>query len=469
MNAARQSDILSRPLRVSENRRFLETADGAPFFWLADTAWELIHRLDRTDIEKYLEDRHAKGYNVIQTVALAELAGLTEPNLDGELALLDRNPATPNPRYFDLVDWVIDRAASYGMRLALAPTWGAYITGGWGGETIIFDEKNAFAFGQWLGERYRDRGIAWLNGGDTNPLWRKPLAGDGPLTDSTAVFDALAEGIVAGGGADQFILYHPTALSLPGSPPALSSEYFGDRKWLSANAMQSGHGQHKPEVGWDSTRNYEPITTMWNASPTRPVLDLENHYEDFWIDFDEANRMWDDADVRNGAYQAVFAGAAGATYGNWNVWQMHDTHQAILRPFTNTWRESLHSIGSGQLVHLKQLMLSRPYLNRVPAPELVVGDPGGGEEHVAATRDADGSYLMVYSPFGRPVDVDLSALKGADRHGWWFSAVDGTVRELDVASAGGESTQRFKPPTAGRGNDWVLVVDAENFRPPGTL
>jgi len=469
MNAARPADVLSHPLRVSANHRYLETSDGAPFFWLADTAWELIHRLDRDDVDSYLRDRQAKGYNVIQTVALAELGGLTHPNLDGELALLDGNPATPNPRYFEYVDWMIDRAASYGLRTALAPTWGAYVTGGWGGETIVFDESNALAYGRWIGERYRDHGIAWLNGGDTNPLWRKPLAGDGPLTDSTPVFDALAQGIIDGGGDDQFILYHPTAVALPGTPPALSSEYFGDRKWLSANAMQSGHGQHKPEVGWDSTRNYEPIGTMWNASPTRPVLDLENHYEDFWIDFDESNRMWDAADIRNGAYQAVFAGAAGHTYGNWNVWQMHDTHHEVLRPFTNTWRESLHSPGSAQLVQLKKLMLSRPYLTRVPAPELVIGDAGVGEEHVAATRDTEGGYLMAYLPYGRPAEIDLSGLRDSALTGWWFAPLDGTVQQFAVQPTAGSSVLRFEPPTSGRGNDWVLVVDAATFAPPGTV
>ena len=461
----RPPDVLSHPLRVSENRHYLETSDGAPFFWLADTAWELIHRLGPDDIEVYLEDRHAKGYNVIQTVALAELGGLTEPNLQGELALIDGNPATPNPRYFEYVDWVVERAAAYGMRIALVPAWGAYITGGWGGETIIFDESNAFDYGRWLGQRYRDSGVAWLNGGDTNPLWRKPLAGDGPLTDSSAVFDALANGIIAGGGADQFVLYHPTALSLPGSPPALSNEFFGDREWLSANAMQSGHALHKRDHGWDSTRNYEQVATMWSASPTRPALDLENHYEDFWIDFDENNRMWDDADVRNGAYQAVFAGAAGHTYGNWNVWQMHDSHRALRRPVTNTWRVSLHSAGAAQLAHLKDLMLSRPYLNRLPAPELILGEAGGGEQHLAATRGADGSYLMVYLPFGQPVEVELSGLRGAARCGWWFSPVDGAVQDCLVSPVA--KLQRFAPPSSGRGHDWVLVLDAQSFPPPG--
>ena len=204
---------------------------------------------------------------------------------------------------------------------------------------------------------------------------------------------------------------------------------------------------------------------MWNTTPTRPVLDLENHYEDIFIDLDKDNRMWDADDVRNGAYQAVFAGAAGATYGNWNVWQMHDTHQPVMRPVTATWRESLSSTGSSQLFHLKNLMLSRPYLNRVPAPELVVDDSGEGEEHVAATRDSEGRYLMVYAPFGRPVEVDLNGLSGTERRGWWFSPVDGEVHDVSVTNSAGQS---FKPPTSGRGNDWVLVVDSEEFPPPGT-
>ena len=43
---------LSR-LRVSENHRYLVQADGKPFFYLGDTAWELFHRLNREDAERY--------------------------------------------------------------------------------------------------------------------------------------------------------------------------------------------------------------------------------------------------------------------------------------------------------------------------------------------------------------------------------------------------------------------------------
>ena len=62
-------------LKVSENRRFLVTAEGRPFFYLGDTAWELFHRLNREEAERYLEDRAEKGFTVIQAVAIAELNG----------------------------------------------------------------------------------------------------------------------------------------------------------------------------------------------------------------------------------------------------------------------------------------------------------------------------------------------------------------------------------------------------------
>ncbi|MBR5760106.1 MAG: DUF4038 domain-containing protein, partial [Thermoguttaceae bacterium] len=50
-------------LKVSENRRFLVTEDGAPFFWLGDTAWELFHRLDKEETLVYLDNRQKLGFN----------------------------------------------------------------------------------------------------------------------------------------------------------------------------------------------------------------------------------------------------------------------------------------------------------------------------------------------------------------------------------------------------------------------
>jgi hypothetical protein len=41
-------------LKVSDNKRFLVTAEGRPLFYLGDTPWELFHRLDRNQSIEYL-------------------------------------------------------------------------------------------------------------------------------------------------------------------------------------------------------------------------------------------------------------------------------------------------------------------------------------------------------------------------------------------------------------------------------
>src|SRR6476469_7276190 len=115
---------IAAQLRVSANKRFLVTADGTPFFWLGDTAWELFHRLTREEAVLYLKNRAAKGFTVIQAVALAELDGLHTPNAYGEMPLENDDPTKPREAYFQHVDFIIDKAAELGLYIGLLPTWG---------------------------------------------------------------------------------------------------------------------------------------------------------------------------------------------------------------------------------------------------------------------------------------------------------------------------------------------------------
>ena len=108
-------------LRVSDNKRFLVTADGRPFFWLGDTAWELFHRLTREDAVRYLDNRAALRFTVIQAVALAEFDGLDTPNAYGHRPLINNDPATPDVKdgadndYWDHVDFVVAEARARGL------------------------------------------------------------------------------------------------------------------------------------------------------------------------------------------------------------------------------------------------------------------------------------------------------------------------------------------------------------------
>ena len=89
-------------LQVSENKRFLMQGDGRPFFWLADTAWELFHRLNREEAKSYLKTRARQGFNVIQAVALAEKDGLRVGNAYGRVPLRLNSAGEYDPTKPDL-------------------------------------------------------------------------------------------------------------------------------------------------------------------------------------------------------------------------------------------------------------------------------------------------------------------------------------------------------------------------------
>ena len=117
---------LAQELKVSENGRFLVDENDEPFFYLGDTAWELFHRLDRDDAEKYLSDRAAKGFTVIQAVVVSEIGGLEEPNAYGDSVFENEDPSRPNEAYFELVDDIVDMAEELGLFIGMVPTWGSY-------------------------------------------------------------------------------------------------------------------------------------------------------------------------------------------------------------------------------------------------------------------------------------------------------------------------------------------------------
>src|SRR5687767_15822442 len=123
--------VLAAPrLKVSENKRFLVQDNGKPFFYLGDTAWELFHRLNREEADKYLEDRAKKGFTVIQAAALAELNGLNDPNPYGHKPLVDNDPTKPDVKdgpqndYWDHVDYIVNKAEKLGLRIGSLPPWG---------------------------------------------------------------------------------------------------------------------------------------------------------------------------------------------------------------------------------------------------------------------------------------------------------------------------------------------------------
>jgi hypothetical protein len=479
---------MKQPIDASANGRFLQLADGSPFFWLADTAWQLFHRLDLSDAELYLERRAQQGYTVVQAVATGiHESWVATPNRNGHPPFAARDILKPVEAYWRHVDRILELARTHRLLVALLPLWSANAVTSPPG---LLTHHNARAFGQWIGGRYREAGVIWVLGGDINPIWFDDIGAAGRGENITSrdfrpVFDELALGIREGAGDESFLTYHPTPISPADAPRPRTSAFLADRAWLDLNMIQSAHahlddvdgegGAHISSFGGayylSSTSNHLAIAAEYASQPVRPVIDGEPHYEGHpKIEVDghgsTSGECWSAHEVRTAAYHAVFAGAAGHTYGHVSVWDFFVRAHGVTNPYfsgehgRDDWPEALDAEGSTQMRHLKNLMLAHPYFSRVPDDSIVLSAPanGPGTAHVSATRDADGSYAMIYLPHGGEITVATNALTGTHVRAIWFDPRTGERNVAATTRQGAPIT--LTAPGSGAEADWVLVLES---------
>jgi hypothetical protein len=434
-------------LRVSDNNHYLVTRDNKPFFWLGDTAWELFHRLNREDAEKYLKDRAAKKFTVIQAVALAELDGLGSPNAYNEIPLENNDPAKPRDAYFKHVDFIIDKANELGLYVALLPTWGDKVfKDKWGVGPEVFNTSNAKIYGRWIGDRYKTKtNIIWILGGDRNPR----------NENDVAIWRAMAAGIAQGvGGNDKALMtFHPQPTNLEDGG---SSKWFHQDDWLDFNMFQTGHCRENNI--WDR------IQVAYRKSPTKPVIDGETLYEDHPVCFNATDLGISSAyDIRKHAYIDVFAGAFGHTYGCHDIWQMYAPDRIPINGPHFPWYEAINLPGGAQMQYLRMLIESRPMLDRIPDQSLI-NNARGDNDRIQSTRGKD--YIFVYSSQGKSFEVNPGALKAKEVSATWFNPKNG--KSESAGKFDGTQKIEFSAPTEGYGQDWVLIIDdtSKNYGQP---
>lgn len=442
------TEIHAQPLKrleISENGRYLQTSDDKPFFYLGDTAWELFHRLDREEADLYLQNRAEKGFTVIQAVVLAQLGGLTDPNPYDAIPLQEKDPTRPNEKYFEHVDYIVNKANQLGLYIGMLPTWGSYWLSG--SNNKIFNPDNAQQFGEYLGKRYRESNVIWILGGDANI---------GNSSEKETI-EAMARGLQKGDQGNHLITFHPRG-------PGRSSDYFHDADWLDFNMFQSSHAARNFDNGMFAAHDY-------NLNPPKPTIDGEPRYENILVGFYYRgnNQMdkFDAIDARTAAYWSLLSGAFGHTYGNNNIWQMYAPGRSAVINAQIPWFEAIDHPGAFNMGVLKDLFVSRPFHKLVPSEDFIVDGPGEQAAKVKGAIASDRSFAFVYSPQGGQFTVDLSMFEQQNINEYWYNPRYGEVNQIH--SGGSAAIKTYTPPTEGYTQDWVLVIDQQKagFDPPG--
>lgn len=415
-------------LKISPNGRYFVDQDGKPFFYLGDTAWLLFQRLNREEVDEYLKDRAGKGFTVIQSYVLRGLEA-THPDgaksLLGATPLIDRDPSRPNEAFFKNVDHVINRANELGLVMALVTAKSWHVNEH---PERVFDVENAYAFGKFLGARYKENAVLWYVGGDSSP------------GKDEAVWVAMARGLKDGSDGSQLVSYH-------GGGHTSSSQWFHTADWLDFNSIQSGHR-------WGTT-NTGFVTQDYELTPAKPTVDMEPTYENH-PSGDQPRS--DSHRVRADAYRGMLAGAAGHGYGALDLFHLYkDEDGPFPRNGFQPWRKAIAYEGSTQVGLMRKLFELRPWHKMVPDPSIVAAGQGDGQHRIQAARAADGSFVIAYLPYGRPVSIHMDKITGPRVKARWYDPRNGTWRE--IAEYANTGVREFAAPSTGDRDDWVLVLD----------
>lgn len=429
-------------LRVSENGRYLVREDASPFLWIGGTAWHMVDRLGREEVDRYLDDRAAKGFTVIQAAVF--MGGEDDPGLcrnpvnayghrpfhggdepdPASPRIFDGGmPDAPND-YWDHLDYIVRAARTRGLYLALLPCWGAFHVSGRGNPAgVIFDAHTARAYGAFLGARYgREPHLIWVLGGD--------VGADEP-TDKRHVYRRMAEGLVEGttGQAPSWdeahrawgqllMTYHPRGVQS-------SSLWFHHDAWLDFNMIQTF--KHRTRIVEMVRHDYQL------ADPVKPTVLGEPAYEGYGQHSQVTTYPYQ---MRRQAYQALWNGAAGFTYG---CAMSAPGCDGPLFGFGPDWTRLLDMEGAQQVAGMLHAFLAaRPWWELSPCSEVIVAG-GGGEYAKCAVVSADRSELLVYFPDRTPATVrlDWGAPEAVEirLQATWFDPAHGETEEAGTYTA----------------------------------
>ncbi len=125
----------------------------------------------------------------------------------------------------------------------------------------MFDSIKAYAYGRWIGDRYKNSThLIWILGGD------RPAMQD--EQDWRPIWRQMAKGIRAGAGDHVLIAYHPSGGSS-------SSQWLHQEPWLNINMFQSGHGNGHDVANWEfvqKTGRSNPRNPRWMPSPITKTI-----------------------------------------------------------------------------------------------------------------------------------------------------------------------------------------------------
>jgi len=377
------------PLSVHASGRYLVQANGNPFFIHGDTAWSLVGQLSNAEIDTYLNNRAAKGFNTVLFSAPEYLYTDNSPSYANEDGAVPFNPATsftnPVAAYWNRVDYAVNAARSRGMVCIINPAYngfsgdgGANYGDGWGNIINSLSNATLQAYGVFLANRYTQGNIIWCAGGD--------YAFASTITKQWNIFTGIRSVRTT-----DIITAHPD--SSQDDPYAYWSGFTG----FSLNNV------YTYETAGDYV--YEEAALAYGRSGPMPFIYFEGKYEN--------SDSFTLAMLRHQSYGSILAGGCGQLYGNNPVWHFDSPNWAS-EPYSGTWNTHLNDTGTTQQPYVKALFAAYEWWKLQPKTDtsLVTTSLGTAGSRIYAALASDATFAMIYKPVSGSSTVSLAALSG---------------------------------------------------------
>ena len=452
------------PLKVSANKRYLVDQNDVPFLMVGDSPQALIGNLSPGEAAFFMENRRRYGINALWINLLCNDG--TACNADGTTFdgiapfTTASDLSTPNPAYFERADDMINLAAAHAMVVILDPIE----TIGWLRTLRASGIDKAFAFGQYLGNRYKNfPNIIWMHGNDFQS-WQN------------ATDDALVQAVARGIRTVDSSHIHTVELNYS------TSGSLEDQSWVPLIELNAAYTYFP---------TYAQVLTEYNRSNFKPVFMVEANYE---FEHNPGTDGGSTQNLRRQEYWTMLSGATGQLYGSAYTWQLQ-----------KGWKSNLDTPGVIQLSHMKNLFASKKWQDLIPDQTHTVVTAGYGRlsclagmalvyfgkdpslsvirrvlirliRHLTvgaittstcatAARTSDGSLVLAYLPTIRTIKVDMSKLASMTT-ARWYDPTNGKYTDLDGSPFANRGSKEFTPPgrNSSGDSDWVLVLEASASR-----
>jgi hypothetical protein len=446
------------PIRLAADGRHLESADGVPFLWLADTCWNgfSARRISDDDFRRIMAQRAAQGFNVVQLAVLPP----GEPPLDEATTnragrAWDPLPTHLNHEWWDEADGRIRALVEVGLVPCVYAAWGRFyddlgaeamtrhwheMIARWGAYPVVWCLAGEISLP--TPEMMAEAEAELAAGGNLAPTGEDFERAMAPaLERRVRTFNLVAQRVRELDPYRRLVTLH----TLPGQMPW---EVLDDEDTVDLWMFQTGHGYRNIAPAMDA------VLAALDHAPAKPVINGEPSYEGV------IGGSWSDVQ-RFLFWSHMLSGAAGHCYGADGVWQLGTSEfpGSVLTP-ESVWETSIDYAGARH-IGKGAAWLARHDWTSITSTPSALAPHASADDRLApyAAELADGSRI-VYLPAGGIARLDdhSPTLLGLDeRERWSLRYVNPRTLE-ELAPTTIENTDRHRLRDRPTFEDWLVVL-----------